>query len=268
MVRSYINIQETIPPRLRSAPHSIVIADDFYGPDFQSAFRGVSTVFHHGANLHPQEWFLAIAIIDMAKEAGAKHFVLCSVFQSIRIKIHVHKVKLSIEEYLVESRLNYTILQPTSFMQNVTVSQVMQTGIISLGFSSSVVTGFIDLFDLATVARSIILSPTRHFLAQYELVGQNASYDDVSRTAARVCRRDIQCNVLSREEFIGRMKITGELQGEYAEEAIERLIMYSSRWRVGLAGNANVLRWLLGREPTTWEGYIRRELSKLGAGSV
>lgn len=117
-------------------------------------------------------------------------------------------------------------------MQNVALSQAMQTGIISLGFSSTVLTGFVDLDDLAAVTRSIILSPARHFLAQYELVGQNASYEDVSRTVARVCRRDIQCNVLPREEFIGRMRATGEISSEYAEDAIERLMTYYDRWQV------------------------------------
>ena len=105
-------------------------------------------------------------------------------------------------------------------MQNVALSQAMRTGVIALGFSSSIVTGFVDLDDLATVTRSIILSPARHASAQYELVGQNASYEDVARTVARVYRRDIQCNVLSRKEFINRMRATGELQSEYAEDAI------------------------------------------------
>ena len=117
-------------------------------------------------------------------------------------------------------------------MQNVALPQAVETGVIPLGFSSSVLTGFIDLDDLATVTRSIILSPGRHFLAQYELVGQNASYEDVSRIVARVCRRDVQCNVLSRKEFIGRMKATGELQNEYAEDAVERLMVYYDRWQV------------------------------------
>lgn len=94
LVRSDVNIQNTVPPQLRSAPHSIIIADEFHGQAFRSAFRGVSTVFHNGASIHPQEWFFAIATIDMAKEAGVKHFILCSVFHSIRTKLHVHKIKL------------------------------------------------------------------------------------------------------------------------------------------------------------------------------
>lgn len=95
MLRSDVNVQETLPRQLLSAPHSIVVADDFHGQAFQSAFRGVSTVFHNGSNIHPQDWFLATAVIDMAKEARVRHFILCSVFHSIRTKIHVHKVKLT-----------------------------------------------------------------------------------------------------------------------------------------------------------------------------
>lgn len=140
------------------------------------------------------------------------------------------------------------------FMQNLTLSQVLRTGMITLGYSSSIVTGFIDLDDLATVIRSIMLSPARHFLAQYELVGQNASYEDVSRTIAALSLRDIQCNVMSREEFIGRMKATGELQSEYAEDAIERLMLYYNRWRV-----QSTLCWLfrsgsLGDAVGVWQG--------------
>ncbi|KAF8574931.1 NAD(P)-binding protein [Ramaria rubella] len=243
LVRSSVNVRESLPPPLWSAPHSIVVADDWEGLAFQSAFQGVSTIFHNGTDIHTQERFLSMAIIDMAKEAEVKHFVLCSVFHSIRTKIHTHQVKLMIEEYLVESRLNYTILQPATFMQDVGVASAMRTGIIQLGFSTSIVTGFVDLIDLAIVARNIILSPTQHYLAQYELVGQNVTYDDISRTIARVCRMDIQCNVFSSKEFIGR-------------------IMYGRGGR-GLAGNTNTLRWLLGRDPTTWEGHIRREVANV-----
>lgn len=117
-------------------------------------------------------------------------------------------------------------------MQNVAIESVMRTQKIPVAFSSSVIHGFVDLFDLATVARSIIMAPARHNLARYELVGQNISYDDVSRIATRVCHKDIQCMVLSPKEFVARMKASGEVSSEYAEEAMESLMHYYDRWRV------------------------------------
>jgi hypothetical protein len=35
---------------------------------------------------------------------------------------------------------------------------------------------------------------------------------------------------------------------------------YYDQW--GLAGNSNVLRWLVGREPTSLSGFIQRELEE------
>ena len=100
IVRSNANIQETFPPQLRSAPHSIVVADHFQGKEFESAFRGVSIVFHNGPAVHAQEEAMSIAVIDAAKETGVKHFVFCSVFQPIRTKLRTHKVKLGCVMYI------------------------------------------------------------------------------------------------------------------------------------------------------------------------
>lgn len=94
IARSNANIQESFPPQLRSAPHSVVVADYFQGEAFESAFRGVSVVFHNGPAVHAQEEAASMAVIDAAKKAGVKHFILCSVFQAMRTKLHTHKVKL------------------------------------------------------------------------------------------------------------------------------------------------------------------------------
>ena len=115
-------------------------------------------------------------------------------------------------------------------MQNVSFEHVVTTSKIPIAYSSSVVHGFVDLADFATVARSIILAPNRHNLARYELVGENISYDGVARVVARVCRKDIQCDVLPAKEFVARMKASGEVRSEYAEDAIERLMLYYDRW--------------------------------------
>ena len=76
---SSANIQESFPFQLRSAHHFIIVADHFQGRESESAFRGVSIVFHNGPAVHTQEEAMSIVVIDAA-EAGIKHFVLCSVF--------------------------------------------------------------------------------------------------------------------------------------------------------------------------------------------
>lgn len=114
ITKSAPNIQQTFPARLRDPPHSIVVADHHESTIFTSAFDGMDLVFHDGLPIHPQEEAMSLAAIDVARTAGVKHFILLSVLQPVRMKLPTHKVKLNIEEYLVESRLDYTILQVTS----------------------------------------------------------------------------------------------------------------------------------------------------------
>ncbi|KIJ25483.1 hypothetical protein M422DRAFT_263584 [Sphaerobolus stellatus SS14] len=259
ITRSAVGIQETFPPQLRSEPHSIILVEDFRGPVFAAAFRGVSVVFHNGPVLLPSEETMAIATIDEARIARVEHFVFCSVLQPIRVKLTTHKVKLRLEEYLIESRLNYTILQPPHYMQNVSIRHSLVTGKIPLGYSPNTSHGFIDLVDLATVVRNIVMDPVQHRFARYEIVGQNISYNDIASAISRISRRNVRCDVMTSQEFVEKMRTSEEVRNEYAEDSLMRLLVYYDRW--GLTGNTNVLRWLLGREPGTWEGYVRRELS-------
>lgn len=54
----------------------------------------------------------------------------------------------------------------------------------------------------------------------------------------------------------------GDLRGDIARDEAERLILFYNRR--GLKGSPNVLRWLLGREPTTVESWVEGELKAGG----
>jgi len=203
---------------------------------------------------------MGIAVIDAARESSSNpHFVFCSVLQPLRIKLLNHKAKLTIEEYLIESKLNYTILQPTTYMQNVSLPSVVETGLVPLGYSPSVIQGFLDLRDLAEVVRKVILSPENHVFASYELLGQNLPYSSVAEIIGKELGRQVKCEAWPMKDFAARTRSAVAAQGEYAQDASERMILYYDRW--GLTGNSNVLRWLLERQPTSWNQYVRRELT-------
>lgn len=143
-------------------------------------------------------------------------------------------------------------------MQNISISQTLRSGKIPLGYSASISHGFVDLIDVIDVAAKIILNPSPHYFARYELVGQNISYEDIARLISQLSRRTVRCDVMTNVEFLQKMKASGEVHNENAEDSLMRLMVYYDRW--GLIGNSNTLRWLLGREPTTWDSYVRREL--------
>jgi hypothetical protein len=93
-----------------------------------SACEGVDVVFYNGPTFISTETAMGIAMIDAAMKAHIKHFVFCGVLHPFLTKLVNHKDKLpyatvllnfcflshsstSIQEYLTESGLNYTVLQ-------------------------------------------------------------------------------------------------------------------------------------------------------------
>jgi len=115
-------------------------------------------------------------------------------------------------------------------MQNVSLGHVMRTGKIPLGYSEQVEQGFIDLRDFGLVLRSIILNPQLHNRATYELLGENRTYTEVASILQDVMRRDVQCEIIPMDKYLSMLKEGKVIQSEYAEDAMERIIVYHNRW--------------------------------------
>jgi len=115
-------------------------------------------------------------------------------------------------------------------MQNVDISIVVKSGIIPLGFSPFLEHSFVDITDLAQIARLIILDPKTHNMARYELVAQNLSYHDVARVVAKGAAKDVQCEILAPKDFVKHMTGSPYVRSEHAEDAIMRMIVYYDRW--------------------------------------
>lgn len=125
---------------------------------------------------------------------------------------------------------SHSTFQPTHYMQNIPLTSVYETGILQLGCSASVPQGFLDLVDLAEVARIVIASPMDHNFASYELVGQNLSYSSVAKIIQEETRKPIKYEVLHAEEFVKTTLLAGAARCEYSEDAAERMIFYFDRW--------------------------------------
>ncbi|KIJ34271.1 hypothetical protein M422DRAFT_782910 [Sphaerobolus stellatus SS14] len=259
LIPSTANIRETFPAKLRSSPHSLLVVNRSDGNSLVAALSGVDFILHDGLAVHPREEAMGALMVEAARAAKVRHFIFISVLHPLRIKLPTHKLKLGIEEYIVESRLDYTILQPPHFMQNVDLD-IAQKGQLPIGFSSTIEHGFLDMLDLITVILKIISNPSAHAMARYELVAENICYEKIAGVLGDVLGREVKCNVMPAKQFLARMNDLGEIKSEYAEDAILRLMQYYDRW--GLVGNPNILQWLLEREPVTWETYARRELKQ------
>jgi len=164
-------------------------------------------------------------------------------------------VKLEVEEYLIESGLPWTILQPTHMMQNTALEPVISSEILNMPYSSSTVQGFIDLSDFAEVVLKVIQEPTKHNLARYELLGCVGTYTAVAEIIGNKIGKTVTVEQIPVEQAASSFG-----PHPYRQEAMKRMLYYYNTR--GLTGNPNILRWLLGREPSTWEDYLDRVLRK------
>jgi NAD(P)H dehydrogenase (quinone) len=83
------------------------------------AVRGATAIYHISPNVSPHEISYAQAVVAAAEAAGVRRFVYHSVLHPQIEAMPHHWAKLRVEEMLLGSGLDVTILQPTAYMQNI-----------------------------------------------------------------------------------------------------------------------------------------------------
>ncbi len=132
------------------------------------AMKGIESVFHVGPSFHPKEAEMGISVIDAASRAGVEHFVYDSVLHPQISTLLQHRMKLSVEQHLIDSNLNYTILQPMHYMQNINISDVYNQGLFIQASKLETSLSFLDMDDKVEVAVKV-LTEDGHYGATYEL---------------------------------------------------------------------------------------------------
>jgi uncharacterized protein YbjT (DUF2867 family) len=236
----------------------IAVGDLFDADALAAAVRGVDQVVHICPPMHPQEDTLARTLIDLCARERTGRFILYSVLHPLLADVPHHRRKLAAERHLVDSGLAYTVLQPSRYMQQLVPiwQTLLATGTHSMPFSTSARLGLVDLHDLAEAAAKIVTEPG-HEGATYQLAGPEAlSQDDVARILSELLGRPIRAQAKSLDDARREAAAAG-----FAPERIETLCLMNAHYDAhGLVGNPNVLQWILGRPPTRFRTFVRREL--------
>ena len=229
----------------------------------RSAMKGVRAVYHVCPNMNPDERGIGLLILEEAREAGVEHFVYHSVLHPQTETMKHHWQKLRVEEMILESGLPFTILQPAPYMQNLLADwEGIVDGVLRIPYSVNSKFSFIDLEDLAEVAR-IVLTEPNHRNATYELAGTPPlSHAEVAQLFGRVLNLDVRAEKEKIESWRVRANQNGKMS-EYSVENLIRMFEYYDKW--GLSGNPNVLAWILERQPNSWEAFVRRTLQEQNA---
>ncbi len=137
----------------------IAIGDLRYDKDIAKACQGVEYIISaHGSDRDAQalDYRANIELIEQAKANNVKHFVYISVLGVDRgyQDSAVFKAKREVEKYLMGSGLNYTILRPSGFANNLLplAERFKETGIYLLIGDPKNRSSIVSTDDLAKIA--------------------------------------------------------------------------------------------------------------------
>jgi uncharacterized protein YbjT (DUF2867 family) len=237
----------------------VVVGDVSDPATAAAAVEGVSQVYHVGPTIHPRERDMGFALIDAARMARVEHFVFSSVLHAITTDLVQHGIKRDIEEYLLSSGLEFTILQPANYMLPLKLRPVFERGVFELSWSLERRQSLVDLGDLTDVANLVLGDPAAHAGATYELVSPGRyTGHELGAIISRVLGRDIPVREIDADTYLKAWIGDRDPAGATHEIRVLRAITarYSSH---DFVGNPNVLTWLLGRQPTSFEEFVRRQ---------
>lgn len=254
-VRAFVHRADNVDAMLTLGAREAVVGAMADRDAFARAAQGVQAIYHICPNASSDEVLFGANAIAAAQAAGVKRFVFHSVLHPQIEAMPHHWTKMRVEELLFAANLDVTILQPTAYMQNLLAAWrgIVDEGVFRVPYPIESRISLVDLTDVAEVAARVLTEPG-HTGATYELAGTPPlSQIDVANVLSEALGRPVRVEPEAPEAWEARMRAGG--MGGTGRETLVKMFSYYQRH--GLAGNANVLRWLLVRPPTTLEAFAR-----------
>jgi uncharacterized protein YbjT (DUF2867 family) len=236
----------------------VVIADLNDPESLKVAARGMDGIFHINPGFMPDEDKAGLNMVNAAVSAGVRKFVFSAVYHPSLSLIN-HAGKRPVEEALYYSDLEFTILQPSSFMQNMDAGwdRIVETGKLALPFSKYSKMTYVDYRDVAEVAAIAMVGDGLNY-GTFELsFGGMYTRVEVAAMISEALGHAVEAEDISFEDWTAGAKIPdGPLKNGLKA-------MYANYDKHGFkGGNDMVLRTLLKREPRTLQQYFREMASR------
>lgn len=223
------------------------------------ALESVEAIYHICPNMSPDEFKIGRLVMEAARSRGVKHFVYHSVLHPQAQQMPHHWNKLKVETEIFASGLNYTILQPTAYMQNILAywPSIVSEGVYILPYTAETRVALVDLDDVADAAVKVILEPGFKS-GIYELVGTPAfTQTEIAQKISAKLGRTVRVETLSRVHWEAEVRKNG--MPEYAIQTLLKMFIYYETY--GMEGNSSVLEWILARSPVTYGQFLDRILA-------
>ena len=238
----------------------IVIGDLRDSASLDLALRDVETAFYIPPVYQEDEARMGLSFVDAAKAAGLRRVVFSSAIHPIIGVLQNHIQKVPVEEALVESGMEFSILHPAVFYQNLAAAwpAVVENGVFAEPFSAAARISRVDYRDVADVA-AVALTEDRLLNGTFELCGDGGlDRAQVATLMGEVLGRRIEAAAPGFDAWIAQASLPYN-----DHQKAELAAMYAFYDRHGLVGNVLTLRAILGREPRS----LRQFFVDLAAGT-
>jgi len=242
----------------------VVVGDITDIRTIRKVVKGVDQIVHIPPLFIAEEALVGKYLIDEAIKANVKQFVFVSVTHPIMSSLLNHTAKRLVEEHLMYQELkahfNYTILQPMHYMHNFDPNAVKESGKYEIFYNTETKLSYVDPDDVGEVVSKVLADPQKHNRASYELVGPDflSPKGLVKEFNELTGEHAVAEQVPDLDDFMNQVGFLNV----YGRESVKHLAKTYSDY--GLAGNPNVLTWLLGRKPTTFKEYVAKQLKTRG----
>ena len=243
-VRGLVHDAKDLAPIRDEGASDVMVGDLRDQRSMAAALDGVESVFYVAPAFLPNEAQAGVGFVAAAVKAGVKRFVFSSVIHPVLSALPNHAAKAPVEEAILDSRLEYTLLHPALFFQNYARARpgVVRSGLIAEPWSTETRFSRVDYRDVAEAA-AIALTEDRLLYGTFELCAEGwLNRHDVAAIASEVLGRTVRAERTDPETL--------------GDQASPMRPMFEHYEHTGLRGNALTLRAILGREPRTLRAFF------------
>jgi NAD(P)H dehydrogenase (quinone) len=218
------------------------------------AVAGVEKVYHIFPNVSSDEFAVSQNLITAARSAGVSRFVYHSVLHPQVEAMPHHWQKMRVEELLFSSGLDFSVIQPCAYMQNIFSGwkKIVENGIYSVPYSTSARISVVDLEDIGEAAAKVLLEDG-YKNGVFECSGPQAlSQEEVAGVISDVLQRPVRAEKEDLQTWIAKARLSG--MDSYQVDTLVKMFAYYDNH--GLVGNPRVLENILGKPPRTLKGFF------------
>lgn len=244
-VRGLIHRPDDADRVMSNGAAEVAVGDLTDPASLDAALEGVASVFYLAPAFLPREAEVGLGVVEAARRAGVRRFVFSSVIHPVLSELDNHRAKAPVEEAIIDSGMEYVLLQPALFMQNLAGGwpTVVQSGTSTEPWSPDTRFSRVDYRDVAEVA-ALALTQDHLNWGTYQLCAEGwLNRHDLAALMSEVLGRTIQVGTVGQER-----------RGGAPVGGMQKMIEWYNHH--GLLGNPLTLRAILGREPRTLRAYI------------